>query len=239
MLLGLEPGYRGQDERLDRSVLAAVLAFLGGGVSFLVAVTFLLFPEWISPRAFATLFRESTAQLQTLPPVAAVDVAWATSVGIRQVKIADSPDQSGEPAVEGAQSPDTAEKKAASTVKEPEPFGSPAREVGKATEGPKDEIAAPEITPPSAASTLPPREDEVASGCGTQSGACSSPIDGSPTGGEPSPGGNPASGRPQGESPPGNANGNGSGNEKGPLPGKAAPPGPGPAPEGPPPAKGH
>lgn len=54
MLLGLEPGYRGRDERLDRRVLAAVLAMLGGGIAFLLAVVFVAFPEWIDPQAFAT-----------------------------------------------------------------------------------------------------------------------------------------------------------------------------------------
>lgn len=56
MLLGLEPGYRGHDERLERRILSAVLALIGGGVAFLLTVTFLSFPAWVSPRSFTALF---------------------------------------------------------------------------------------------------------------------------------------------------------------------------------------
>lgn len=54
MLLGLAPGYRGPDERLDRGVLATALATLVGGISFLIAMMLLFFPEWIHPRVFAS-----------------------------------------------------------------------------------------------------------------------------------------------------------------------------------------
>ncbi len=64
MLLGLEPGYRGQDQRLDKSVLAAVLGILAGGMSFLLAMMLLVFPEWISPLVFANWLRTSTIQLE-------------------------------------------------------------------------------------------------------------------------------------------------------------------------------
>lgn len=52
MLLGLEPGYRGPDERLDRGVLATALGALVGGMLFLIAMMLLVFPEWIHPRVF-------------------------------------------------------------------------------------------------------------------------------------------------------------------------------------------
>ena len=64
ILLGLEPGYREQDERLDRRVLAAALGILGGGMSFLLAMMLLVFPEWISPLVFANWLRTSTVELE-------------------------------------------------------------------------------------------------------------------------------------------------------------------------------
>lgn len=48
-----EAGYRGQDERLDKTALVAGLAVLGAGLAFLLAMVFVFFPEWIRPRAFA------------------------------------------------------------------------------------------------------------------------------------------------------------------------------------------
>lgn len=54
MLLGLGSSYRGHDERLDRSVFSVVLALIGAGMAFLLAMTLLSIPEWITPRRFAT-----------------------------------------------------------------------------------------------------------------------------------------------------------------------------------------
>lgn len=64
MLLGLEPGYPGQDEKLDKRVLAAVLGILGGGMSFLLVMMLLVFPEWISPLVFANWLRTSSVELE-------------------------------------------------------------------------------------------------------------------------------------------------------------------------------
>lgn len=77
MLLGLEPGYPGQDDRLDRSILAAVVAILGAGMSFLLAMLFLIFPDWISPREFAMGVRTVVASMEVLSAPVVTDRVWA------------------------------------------------------------------------------------------------------------------------------------------------------------------
>jgi hypothetical protein len=88
MLLGVEPGYRGQDERLDKSVLAGALGILGGGMLFLLAMMFLFFPEWISPRVFASWLVTSTAQWET---VESGLEAWDENVSVLQSNVVVAP----------------------------------------------------------------------------------------------------------------------------------------------------
>lgn len=230
MLLGLEPGYRGQDERLDRSALAAVLALLGGGISFLLAMTFLLFPEWISPRVFATRLHVSIGRVQPLPPPAFADVAWASSGRILRAQIANSPEQRSESLADaGAQPPPIDVDDETLTAIEAQPSSRLEREGGKATEGTGEGVVAAEPEPmlPSATSTTQSETGNV-TGCGIQSGTCSSPVSGSAPGGEPRPSSSPQSSGPPSESPAGNGNGgngNGNANGKGSPPGKGAVPG--------------
>ena len=49
------------DERLDKAVLAISLSIVGGGMVFLLAMTSLLFPEWIRVNPFAPDANISTA----------------------------------------------------------------------------------------------------------------------------------------------------------------------------------
>lgn len=84
MLLGLEPGYPGQDDRLDRSILAAVLAILGAGMSFLLAMLFLIFPDWISPREFAFGVRTFVASIESLSAPIPTDRARAANGPVQQ-----------------------------------------------------------------------------------------------------------------------------------------------------------
>lgn len=88
MLLGLEPGYPGQDDRLDRSILAAILAILGAGMSFLLAMLFLIFPDWISPREFAIGVRTFVASMEVLSAPVVSDRAWAVNGPIQQAQTA-------------------------------------------------------------------------------------------------------------------------------------------------------
>ncbi|MGH2435919.1 MAG: hypothetical protein ACRDFA_02875 [bacterium] len=88
MVLGLEPGYPGQDDRLDKSVLAAAVAILGAGMSFLFAMVFLVFPSWISPREFAVGVRVFAASIEVLSPPAVTELAEWTSAPVQHPKAA-------------------------------------------------------------------------------------------------------------------------------------------------------
>lgn len=98
MLLGLEPGYRGPDDRLDRSILAGAMAILGTGMAFLVCMLFLMFPDWIKPRDFANGVRTFVARVEVLSAASvsaasmsaasvAVDDGWAAN-GARPGQVA-------------------------------------------------------------------------------------------------------------------------------------------------------
>lgn len=58
---GRERSDHAQDETFDRIILVAALSILGGGMSFLLVMAFLLFPEWISPLTLAPGVRTTAA----------------------------------------------------------------------------------------------------------------------------------------------------------------------------------
>lgn len=59
-----------QHETLDKTAVLTALAVLGLGMMFLAAMLFLLFPEWIRPRAFATESSTPPISIVTLRPPA-------------------------------------------------------------------------------------------------------------------------------------------------------------------------
>lgn len=58
---GRERSDHAQDETFDRIILVAALGILGGGMSFLLVMAILLFPEWISPLTLAPGARTTAA----------------------------------------------------------------------------------------------------------------------------------------------------------------------------------
>jgi hypothetical protein len=156
MLLGLEPGYPGQDDRLDRSILAAVLAILGAGMSFLLATLFLVFPDWISPRDFAIGVRTFVARMEVLSSPVGTDRAWAANRPVQEGQSAFTPGPLSDPlegnliqasglpvgllAEGGVRGPQVHGNGATSIQMDVRPSHSPERVAGKAVESLKEEI---------------------------------------------------------------------------------------------------
>ncbi len=63
-----------EQEAVDKSALLAALVVLGLGMTFLLAMTFLYFPEWMRLRAFATETRTPPGRVVTLRPPTALDL---------------------------------------------------------------------------------------------------------------------------------------------------------------------
>lgn len=233
MLLGLEPGYRGRDDRLDKSILAGMLALLAGGMSFLLAMTFLLFPEWISPRALAARIRTSAVRGgELMPPSSVTDTGWVANRAIQQAQAAVNLRSRSEPASEGrgeasrlgAQPPEVAADGGTSSAIEGQPPNRVEREAGSPTADADEGAVDPEPMLPSASSGVSPSESGSAGGCGTRSSSCAPPSTGSAPGGQSPPDNSPPRSAPPSASPPGS----GSPGGKGSPPGSGPPPGKGP-----------
>ncbi len=71
-----------QDETFDRTVLVVALGILGGGMSFLLVMACLLFPEWMSPFALAPGARRVAASGRFVvlrPPTRLLEEGVATA----------------------------------------------------------------------------------------------------------------------------------------------------------------
>lgn len=142
MLLGLEPGYRGQDERLDRSALVAALALLAGGITFLLAMTFLLFPEWISARSLSTGLQASatSARAKMLPSPAGASMVLLANMDVERARFVTSEMTSGELSFNRSMKIDAMQAaKAATPSLEIEPVIKFERDHGKTLEGGAEE----------------------------------------------------------------------------------------------------
>lgn len=93
MLLGQEPDYSGPDEGLDRKIFVAALGVLGGGLSFLVAMMFLFFPDWVSPRTFRTWFRVPAARAVSVFVSTGADAMAGMPVVLARVALDQGDDQ--------------------------------------------------------------------------------------------------------------------------------------------------
>lgn len=81
MELSREPAVMDQElttpeppEAVDKTAFLTALTVLGVGMSFLVAMMFVLFPEWIRPRAFATETSTSPGRIFTLRAPSSLEV---------------------------------------------------------------------------------------------------------------------------------------------------------------------
>ncbi len=75
-----------QHETLDKSAVLTALAVLGLGMMFLSAMLFLLFPEWIRPRAFATEASTRPISIVTLRPSASFEEVRVAVVAVSPVR---------------------------------------------------------------------------------------------------------------------------------------------------------
>lgn len=82
-----ERPYRKQEEKLDRAVLGTALVILFLGMTLLVGMLSVVFPEWINPRAFALGVRRLTGRPAVLSPLAAVDEGQIGYLAIRPIQI--------------------------------------------------------------------------------------------------------------------------------------------------------
>lgn len=236
MLLGLEPGYRGRDERLDKSILAGILALLAGGMSFLLAMTFLLFPEWISPRALAARIRTSAVRGgELMRPSSVTDTGWVANRAIQQAQAAVNLRSRSEPAGEGrgeasrlgAQPPEVAAAGGLSISIEGQPPNRVEREAGSPTQDADERSVGLEPILPSASPGASPSESGSAGAApGGQSPANDSPPSSAPPSASPPGGGSPGwkGSSPGGAPSPGSDNPGG----KGSRPGNGPPTGKGP-----------
>ncbi len=85
-----------QHETLDKTAVLTALAVLGLGMMFLSAMLFLLFPEWIRPRAFATESSTPPLSIVTLRPPAPFEEGQVAAGAVSPVR---RPVSRGTPAV--------------------------------------------------------------------------------------------------------------------------------------------
>ncbi len=85
-----------QHETIDKTAVLTALAVLGLGMVFLSAMLFLLFPEWIHPRAFATEASTSPISILTLRSPAPFEEGQVAAGAVSPVR---RPVSQGTPAV--------------------------------------------------------------------------------------------------------------------------------------------